>query len=255
MSGYAVEVEELSVSYGKTPVLWDLHFSIPVGVRVAIVGPNGAGKSSLLKALLGIVPALSGEVKLLGHSLKEVKSQLAYIPQRSSIDWDFPATVLDVVLMGTYGRLGFFKWPGKAEKEAAFAALEKVGMAAFCQRQISELSGGQQQRVFFARALVHGADLYFMDEPFAGIDLATEKALAALLKELKEAGKTLLITHHDLATVRDYYDFVMFLNTCLIAYGPTEKNFTLENIQRTYGQSAHLLAQAKKLTENRTSGF
>ncbi len=255
MSGYAIEVKELSVSYGKTPVLWDIHFSIPSGVRVCIVGPNGAGKSSLLKTLLGIVPSLSGEIKLLGNSLKEVKSKMAYIPQRSSIDWDFPATVLDVVLMGTYGRLGFFKWPGKAEKEAAFAALEKVGMAAFCNRQISELSGGQQQRVFFARALVHEAELYFMDEPFAGIDLATEKALAALLNELKEEGKTLLITHHDLSTVRDYYDWVMFLNTCLIAYGPTEKVFTLENIQRAYGQSAHLLTQAKKLTENRTSGF
>jgi manganese/zinc/iron transport system ATP- binding protein len=255
MSGYAIEVDQLSVSYGKTPVLWDLQFAIPYGIRVGIVGPNGAGKSTLLKTLLGIVPPLSGEVHLLGRSLQEVKSKVAYIPQRSTIDWDFPATVLDVVLMGTYGRLGLFRWPGKAEKEAAFGALEKVGMAAFWARQIGELSGGQQQRVFFARALVHEADLYLMDEPFAGIDLATEKALSALLGQLKQEGKTLLITHHDLSTVRDYYDWVMFLNTCLIGYGAIDPVFTLENIQRTYGQSAHLLTEAKKLTESKTRGF
>lgn len=255
MNGKAVEVEQLSVSYGKTPVLWDIHFSIPSGIRVGIVGPNGAGKSSLLKALMGVIKPLTGQISLFGQSLKEVKKRIAYVPQRSAIDWDFPATVIDVVLMGTYGRLGFFRWPTKKEKQAAFLALDKVGMTAFAQRQISELSGGQQQRVFFARALVQDAELYCMDEPFAGIDMATEKALADLLNQLKEQGKTLLIVHHDLTSVTHYFDWVMLLNTCLISCGETKKVFTPENIQRTYGRSAHLLAEAKKLTESKTSGI
>lgn len=255
MSGKAVEVDQLSVSYGKTPVLWDIHFSIPTAVRVGIIGPNGAGKSSLLKALMGVVKPLTGQVRLFGEPLSAVKRRIAYVPQRSAIDWDFPATVLDVVLMGTYGKLGLFRWPGKKEKQAAFAALDKVGMTPFAQRQISELSGGQQQRVFFARALIQEADLYCMDEPFAGIDMATERALADLLNRLKEEGKTLLIVHHDLSSVTQYFDWVMLLNTCLIGCGETKKVFTPENIQRTYGQSAHLLAEAKKLTESKTSGI
>lgn len=255
MNGKAVEVHQLSVSYGKTPVLWDIHFEIPSGVRVGILGPNGAGKSSLLKALMGIVTPLTGHIRLFGKQLNKVKRRIAYVPQRSAVDWDFPATVFDVVLMGTYGSLGLFRWPGKKERAAAMAALEKVGMAGFANRQISELSGGQQQRVFFARALVQEADLYCMDEPFAGIDMATEKELAALLKELQAAGKTLLIVHHDLTSVTNYFDWVMLLNTCLIGCGETAKVFTSENIQRTYGRSAHLLMEAKKLTENKTSGM
>lgn len=255
MSGKAVEVHELSVSYGKTPVLWDLHFSLPEGIRVGVIGPNGAGKSSLLKALMGVVKPITGQVMIFGQPLSKVKRRIAYVPQRSSVDWDFPATVFDVVLMGTYGKLGLFRWPGKKERKASHEALEKVGMLAFADRQISELSGGQQQRVFFARALVQQADLYCMDEPFAGIDMATEKELASLLKELMQQGKTLIIVHHDLSTVTHYFDWVMLLNTCLIGCGETRKVFTPENIQRTYGRSAHLLVEAKKLTENSSSGM
>lgn len=255
MSGKVVEVEQLSVSYGKTPALWDIHFSLPSALRVAIVGPNGAGKSTLLKALMGVIKPLTGQIFLFGQPLKSVKRRIAYVPQRSSIDWDFPATVLDVVLMGTYGQLGFFRWPTKKEKKAAFTALDQVGMTSFAQRQISELSGGQQQRVFFARALVQEADLYCMDEPFAGIDMATEKTLAILFSQLTEKGKTLLVVHHDLTSVAQYFDWVMLVNTCLISCGEISQVFTPENIQRTYGRSAHLLTEAKKLTENKTSGI
>lgn len=255
MNGKAVEVQQLSVSYGKTPVLWDIQFSIPQGIRVGIIGPNGAGKSSLLKALMGVVKPLTGQIRLFGQPLKSVKKRIAYVPQRSAVDWDFPATVLDVVLMGTYGSLGLFRWAGKKEKQAALVALEKVGMSTFSHRQISELSGGQQQRVFFARALVQEADLYCMDEPFAGIDMATEKELAVLLNQLKNAGKTLLIVHHDLSSVQEYFDWVMLLNTCLIGCGETKQVYTTENVNRTYGRSAHLLSEAKKLAENKTSGI
>ncbi len=255
MNGKSVEVQQLSVSYGKTPALWDIHFSLPRAVRVAIIGPNGAGKSTLLKALMGVIKPLTGQISLFGQPLKSVKKRIAYVPQRSSIDWDFPATVMDVVVMGTYGQLGFFRWPSKKEKKAAFAALDQVGMAPFAERQISELSGGQQQRVFFARALVQEADLYCMDEPFAGIDMATEKALSILLDQLKQQGKTLLIVHHDLTSVTQYFDWVMLVNTCLISCGEVAQVFTLENIQRTYGRSAHLLTEAKKLTESKSSGI
>lgn len=254
MSGKAIEVEQLSVSYGKTPVLWDIHFSVPTAVRVGIIGPNGAGKSSLLKALMGVVKPLTGQVRLFNQPLNAVKHRIAYVPQRNAIDWDFPATVLDVVLMGTYGKLGLFRWPGTRERHTAYTALDKVGMVPFAHCQIGELSGGQQQRVFFARALAQEADLYCMDEPFAGIDMATEKALADLLNQLKKEGKTMLIVHHDLSTVTRYYDWLMLLNTCLISCGETKQVFTQENLQRTYGQSAHLLVEAKKLTESKTSG-
>lgn len=242
----ALKVDYLSVNYDKTPILWDISFEIPSGKLVGIIGPNGAGKSTLLKALLGMVKSYSGKIEFFGKPLKKIKKNIAYVPQRTSVDWDFPITVLEVVMMGQYHQLGLFKWAGKKNKEKALKTLEKVGMAAFAKRQISELSGGQQQRVFIARALAQEADFYLMDEPFAGVDMATEKTLIELFEELKRQGKTLFIVHHDLNTVEQYFDTIILLNTCLIAYGPTAKEFTAENIKRTYGKSSLLLEEAKK---------
>lgn len=196
----AIEVEDLTVAYHHNPVLWDIDLTIPEGVICAIVGPNGAGKSTLLKAILDLIPVSSGSVEFYGKSLKQMRREVAYVPQRSEVDWDFPTTVLDVVMMGSYGKLGWIKKPGRSEREAAFVALKKVGMTEFADRQISELSGGQKQRTFIARALVQDASLLLMDEPFAGVDAATEQAILAVLRELQQQGKTLVIVHHDLLT-------------------------------------------------------
>ncbi|EFW36649.1 ABC transporter, ATP-binding protein [Treponema phagedenis F0421] len=231
----AVSVEDLTLAYREKPVLWDIDVAIPEGTMETIVGPNGAGKSTFLKAVMGILPLASGEVKIFGKSFAEQRRRVAYVPQRTAVDWDFPTTVFDVVLMGSYGSLGWIRRPGKKEKEKAASALEKVGMAEFSHRQISELSGGQQQRVFLARALVQDADLYFMDEPFQGVDAATEQAIVKLLKELKERGKTLLVVHHDLQTVPEYFDRVLLLNVRVVAEGPVETIFTEENLRKTYG--------------------
>ncbi|EMB46365.1 metal ABC transporter ATP-binding protein [Treponema denticola] len=228
-------VEDLTLAYREKPVLWDIDVCVPQGAMEAVVGPNGAGKSTLLKAMMGILPIASGEIKIFGKSYKSQRKRIAYVPQRSSVDWDFPTTVFDVVLMGSYGNLGWIKRPGQKEKNEAMSALEKVGMLEFAKRQISELSGGQQQRVFLARALVQNADLYFMDEPFQGVDAATEQAIVKLLKELKENGKTLLVVYHDLQTVKDYFDRVLLLNVRLIAEGSIEEVFTEENLRKTYG--------------------
>lgn len=255
MSGEAVTVENLSVHYDKTPVLWEINFTIPPGQLVGIIGPNGAGKSSLLKALLGVIKPLSGSVSYFGAPLKQSKKKIAYVPQRTSVDWNFPINVLDVVLMGRFGKLGLFKWVKKADREAAKETLERVGMLPFADRQISELSGGQQQRIFLARALLQDADIYFMDEPFAGIDMATEKALVALMSSLKSEGKTLFIVHHDLTTVKSYFDWVLLLNSCLIDCGPVEEVFHEENLKRTFGSSSYLLTEAKKLAKSKTTGI
>jgi manganese/zinc/iron transport system ATP- binding protein len=251
----ALKIEHLSVNYDKTPVLWDIHCSIPEGKLVGIIGPNGAGKSTLLKTFLGMTSPLSGKIEFFGKSYKKVRLRIAYVPQRSSVDWDFPITAFEVVLMGRYGKLGFFKWAKAADKEAAFHALELVGMQAYADRQISQLSGGQQQRLFIARALLQDADLYLMDEPFAGVDMATEKAIIALMDKLKVQGKTLLVVHHDLSTVDSYFDWVIMLNTCLIASGPVTEVFNSDTIMRTYGRTSALLDEAAKLTQNKTSGM
>ncbi len=250
----AVKVEHLTVNYDKTPVLWDISFEVPPGKLVGIIGPNGAGKSTLIKAALGIVKPLSGKVLFFGKPLKKVRQRVAYVPQRSSVDWDFPITALDVVLMGRYGRLKWYKWPKAADREAAKAALEMVGMAAFANRQIGQLSGGQQQRLFIARALLEEADIYLMDEPFAGVDIATEQAIVALLEKLKMQGKTLFVVHHDLNTVDRYFDWVIMLNMCLVKAGPTEEVFQSEAIVRTYGKSALLLDEAARLSQHKASG-
>jgi manganese/zinc/iron transport system ATP- binding protein len=251
----AIKVEQLSVNYDKTPVLWDVHFEIPEGKLVGIVGPNGAGKSTLLKALLEMTRPLSGHIEFFGVPYKKARHRIAYVPQRTSVDWDFPITAFEVVLMGRYGKLGLLKWPKLADKEAARHALDLVGMLPFADRQISQLSGGQQQRLFIARALLQDADLYLMDEPFAGVDMATEKAIIALMDNLKVQGKTLLVVHHDLTTVDTYFDWVIMLNTCLIASGPVSDVFHSETILRTYGRTSGLLDEAAKLVQNKTSGI
>ncbi|MBD2868087.1 metal ABC transporter ATP-binding protein [Paenibacillus arenilitoris] len=228
-------VQGLSVAYQKKPVLRNVSFEAREGELIGVIGPNGAGKSTLMKAALGLIPSLGGEVKVYGKPYKQQRKLIGYVPQRESVDWDFPTNALDVVLMGRYGHLGWFRRPGAKEKAIAMEALGKVGMADFAGRQISQLSGGQQQRVFLARALAQDARLYFMDEPFAGVDAATEKAIITLLQELKLQGKTVIVVHHDLATVQDYFDSVLLLNVELQAYGPTEQTFTQQNLQRTYG--------------------
>lgn len=231
----AVRVDDLTLAYKEKPVLWDVDVCVPAGTMEAVIGPNGAGKSTLLKAVMGILPTASGNVRIFGKSFAEQRRRVAYVPQRSAVDWDFPTTVFDAVLMGSYGSLGWIKRPGKKEKERTSAALEKVGMSSFASRQISELSGGQQQRVFLARALVQDADLYFMDEPFQGVDAATEQAIVKLLQELKNRGKTLLVVHHDLQTVPEYFDRVLLLNVRVIAEGSVKECFTAENLRKTYG--------------------
>jgi manganese/zinc/iron transport system ATP- binding protein len=228
-------VEGLTVAYQKKPVLLDVSFEVTEGELIGIIGPNGAGKSTLIKAILGLLPGLSGNVSIYGQPYKQQRRLVGYVPQRESVDWDFPTNALDVVMMGRYGHLGLIRRPGAKERQLAMECLEKVGMADFAQRQISQLSGGQQQRVFLARALVQDATLYFMDEPFAGVDAATEKAIITLLNELKREGKTVLVVHHDLATVEEYFDSVLLLNGELVAYGPTSSTFTPELLQQAYG--------------------
>lgn len=238
----AIEVHDFSVAYHKRPVIWGIDFSIPKGLLVGIVGPNGAGKSTLIKGILNLVPPTSGWVKIHGRpfpfdkrSKDSDQSVVGYVPQRESVDWDFPTDALDVVLMGRYGRLGLFRRPTAEDRRIAWECLDRVGMTNFAHRQISQLSGGQQQRVFLARALAQDADVYFMDEPFAGVDAATEATIIDLLGQLRKEGKTVVVVHHDLQTVTDYFDWVLLLNMRLIAVGPTEEVFTAENLQKTYG--------------------
>jgi len=230
-----LEVHDLTVAYHRRPVLWDIDFSIPKGVLVGIVGPNGAGKSTLIKAVLGMVPMASGWVKCFGAPAAASRRRIGYVPQRESVDWDFPADALDVVLMGLYGKLGWMRRPGKHERARALECLGLVGMADYAGRQINQLSGGQQQRVFLARALAQDADLYLMDEPFAGVDAATEKAIVVLLDGMKQEGRTVLVVHHDLQTVEEYFDWCILLNMRQIAVGPVATEFTSENLRRTYG--------------------
>ncbi|MCU6709262.1 metal ABC transporter ATP-binding protein [Paenibacillus sp. J5C_2022] len=244
-SAAPLSVRELSVAYQKKPVLRGVSFDITEGELIGVIGPNGAGKSTMMKAALGLIPSINGEVNVYGKPVKQQRRLIGYVPQRESVDWDFPTNALDVVLMGTYGRLGWFRRPGVKEKAMAMECLQKVGMADFADRQISQLSGGQQQRVFLARALAQDAKLYFMDEPFAGVDAATEKAIITLLQELKKQGKTVIVVHHDLATVEQYFDSVLMLNVELQGFGPTEQVFTKDNLQRTYGGRFAFLDQGK----------
>ncbi len=230
-----LKVQDLTVAYQRKPVLWDIDLTLERGHLVGVVGPNGAGKSTLLKAILGLVPSVSGQVEIFGKPYEQSRRRVAYVPQRESVDWDFPVTVLDVVTMGLYGQLGWFRWVGRRERELAKIALERVSMLDYAERQISQLSGGQQQRVFLARALVQEAELYFMDEPFAGVDAATEKAIIDLLSTLRQAGKTVVVVHHDLQTITEYFDHLILLNMRVVAAGPTAEVFTDDNLRKTYG--------------------
>jgi manganese/zinc/iron transport system ATP- binding protein len=232
---HAIDVTDLTVAYRDKPVLWDVDLAVPEGVLVAIVGPNGAGKTTLIKSMLGLVDVAAGQTLIYGEPYARQRDLVAYVPQRGSVDWDFPTSVLDVVMMGLYGRLGWLRRPGRRERGLAREALDKVGMADFAERQISQLSGGQQQRVFLARALVQDARVYLMDEPFQGVDATTERAIVTLLQELRQAGKTLVVVHHDLQTVPEYFDWVLLLNVRRIAAGPVADVFTEENLRLTYG--------------------
>jgi manganese/zinc/iron transport system ATP- binding protein len=236
-------ISDLTVAYHRRPVLWDIDYEAPRARLIAIVGPNGSGKTTLIKAVLDLVPTASGRIEVFGGPYRRQRGRVGYVPQRESVDWDFPISAVQVVAMGLYRKIGWFRPVTRRHRAAALEALDRVGMADYAQRQISQLSGGQQQRVFLARALVQDADLYLMDEPFAGVDAATERAIVGLLRELRSAGKTALVVHHDLQTVSEYFDQVLLLNMRLVAAGPTETVFTPENLKQTYGGKLALLDQ------------
>ena len=238
-----LEIHDLTVAYHKRPVLWGVDVEVPAGQLVGVIGPNGAGKSTLIKAAMGLLPVSSGWVKVFGRPVKDNLRRVGYVPQRESVDWDFPVSVMDVVLMGRYGHLGLFKRPRKEDREVARECLEKVKMLPYADRQISNLSGGQQQRVFLARALAQESDLYFMDEPFAGVDAATEAAIVTILQELKDQGKTLLVVHHDLPTAKTYFDSLLLLNMRVVAFGPSEEVFNYDLLQSTYGGRLTILSE------------
>jgi manganese/zinc/iron transport system ATP- binding protein len=231
----ALHIEDLTVAYDGRPVLWDVDLDVPTGVMAAIVGPNGAGKSTLLKAMLGLVKPTAGHVYVLGRPYAEQRARVAYVPQRSGIDWDFPTTVLDVVVMGRYGRLGWLRRPGKAAYDHARQALEQVGMIDFQDRPIARLSGGQQQRTFLARALAQDADVMLLDEPMAGVDATSERAILEVLKNVRSQGRTVLVVHHDLQTVRTTFDWLMLLNVRAIAQGPVDEVYNPTNLEAAYG--------------------
>ncbi|TLD71078.1 metal ABC transporter ATP-binding protein [Phragmitibacter flavus] len=250
----ALELHDLTVSYHKKPVLYGVDLTVPEGSLVGLIGPNGAGKSTLIKAVMGLLPVSGGWVKVFDEPFAKAKRRVGYVPQRESVDWDFPVNVMDVVLMGRYGHLGWLRRPGKADREKAREALDKVAMLPYANRQISNLSGGQQQRVFLARALAQESDLYLMDEPFAGVDAATERAIITLLQDLKSRGKTILVVHHDLTTVKEYFDRLVLLNMRVVASGPTNEIFTVDLLQKTYGGRLTLLSDVAEASAKSEQG-
>lgn len=254
ISAVPLVIEDLTVAYHRNPVIWDVAFEVKPGSLVGVVGPNGAGKSTLLKACMDLIPVASGRVSVFGEPYKTNRHRVGYVPQRESVDWDFPVSALDVVTMGLYREIGWFRPVRKKHTQAARDAMEQVGLADLENRQISQLSGGQQQRTFLARALVQDADLYFMDEPFAAVDAATEKAIVEILRSMKQQGKTAVVIHHDLQTVAEYFDHVVLLNMRVVAHGPTEEVFTTENLQKTYGGRLTLLDQATEAMRRRDKG-
>ncbi|MGE4550786.1 MAG: metal ABC transporter ATP-binding protein [Opitutales bacterium] len=246
-----LEIHDLTVSYDRKPVLYGVDLTLESGSLVGVVGPNGAGKTTLIKTIMGIVPPNGGWVKIFGQPYSKAVTRVGYMPQRESVDWDFPVTVMDLVLMGRYGHAGFMRRVGKRDREIARECLEKVNMSPFADRQIGNLSGGQQQRVFLARALAQESDLYLMDEPFVGVDAATETAIVELLRELKNRGKTLVVVHHDLSTAREYFDQLILLNMRLVACGPVEETYTPELLQKTYGGRLTILSEMAGKTAGR----
>jgi len=251
LSGIPLSVYDLTVAYHRKPVIWDIGFDLPAGALVGIVGPNGAGKTTLLKAVMDLIPRATGRIQVFGKSYRQNRYRVGYVPQRESVDWDFPVDALDVVTMGLYSQIGWC-WPVRTKhRQAAMEALDRVGIADLARRQISQLSGGQQQRTFLARALVQNADLYLMDEPFAAVDAATEKAIVHILHDMKRSGKTAVVIHHDLQTVPEYFDYVVLLNLRVVAHGPVEQVFTPENLQKTYGGRLTLLEEVSEAMRRR----
>lgn len=248
-----LEIHDLTVAYHKRPVLYGIDLVAEEGKLIGVIGPNGAGKSTLIKSIMGIIPKSGGWVKIFGKPFKKAVNRVGYVPQRESVDWDFPVNVFDVVLMGRYGRLGALRRPSKKDRIVASECLDRVNMMPFAKRQISNLSGGQQQRVFLARALAQESDLYFMDEPFAGVDAATEAAIIELLTELKNRGKTIFVVHHDLPTAQKYFDSLLLLNMRMMAYGPTKEVFTLDNLQKTYGGRLNILTEVAEKEQIETA--
>lgn len=248
-------VKDLKVSYEHSSALWGIDFVISSGQIVGIIGPNGAGKSTLLKALLGIIKPISGTAEFFGQCLKKIKERVAYVPQKEIVDWQFPTTVFDVVLMGRYPYLGLLKWYRKSDKQKATCLLKLMQMESLKDRQISELSGGQQQRLFIARALMQEAELLILDEPFAGVDKVTEMLIMDVLVKLKAEGKTILMVHHDLNTVEAYFDSLIILKTSLIACGKTKDVFCADNLHRAYGEKGRLFDEALRLSINKSSGL
>lgn len=249
-----LSIRDLTVAYHRKPVIWDVDVDLPASQLIGLVGPNGAGKSTLLKAVLGLIPVSSGRVQFFGRPLRESRSRVGYVPQRESVDWDFPVSALDVVTMGLYREIGWCRGVRREHTARAMRAMEQVGIADLAQRQISQLSGGQQQRTFLARALVQNADLYLMDEPFAAVDAATEQAIIDVLRTMKEAGKTALVIHHDLQTVPQFFNHLILLNMRVVAAGPVDEIFTPENLQKTYGGRLTLLDEATEAMRRRTRG-
>lgn len=247
----SIEVHNLTVAYNQLPVLWDVDFELPKGQIIGIVGPNGSGKSTLLKAIMGLLPLSSGFVKVLDKTLDQNRSSIAYVPQRESVDWNFPASVQDVVRMGRFQPGKLFRKLSKLDKQLAEEAIEKVKLTPFVNRQIGQLSGGQQQRVFIARALAQGAEVYVMDEPFVGVDVASEKAIMDLLQGMRDEGKTIIVVHHDLQAVTENFDYLVMLNTRLVAHGPIKEVLTTENLQATYGGQLTLFAQLQQLIQKK----
>ncbi len=247
----ALEAHNLTVSYGGRPVLWDVDFELPEGKLIGVIGPNGSGKTTLLKTIMGLIEPLSGYVEVFNQNMDDVRDRVSYVPQRESVDWDFPASVIDVVMMGRYTKSGLFGRAAKDDRKLAMDALEQVGMAGFSNRQISKLSGGQQQRVFLARALAQQADFYLMDEPFTGVDAASERAILDILTGMRDQGKTLLIVHHDLHTAAEFFDYIILLNTRLVAAGPMSKVLTTDNLQLAYGAQLTVLSHVADLVKEK----
>ena len=254
-SDVPLSIYDLTVAYHRKPVIWDVSFDLPAGQLIGIVGPNGAGKSTLLKASMDLIPRASGLVRVFGDTYRANRHRVGYVPQRESVDWQFPVSALDVVAMGLYDEIGWCRPVRKKHREQARAALATVGIGELADRQISQLSGGQQQRTFLARALVQDADLYLMDEPFAAVDASTERAIVDILGELKRRGKTAAVIHHDLQTVPEYFDYVVLLNMRVVAHGPVSDTFTSENLQKTYGGRLTLLDEVTEAMRRRESSL
>ncbi len=247
MENTVLQIKDLTVAYQNNVVLQNVNLSIPSGNLVGIIGPNGAGKSTLLNAIMHLIPKIEGEVKIKGESLKTIRKQVAFIPQRDSVDWNFPISVLDLVLMGRYAKLPWYKKITDLDKQQALNCLEKVNMLNFADKHISELSGGEKQRIFIARALAQEAEVYFFDEPLVGIDATSEKEIMEILNQMKMEGKSIFVVHHDLQSSVEYFDWVIFINRKIVASGPISSVFSLQNLQNTYGEAFSVLSKINQL--------